>query len=520
MKSGPPFPLLAKVLAWLMLHLMILAFSFFLFVRWQLGMGLDSLIVGSAGERLMDFGDEVSLEMVKVPPRKWAEVIAPIAATRKVTAGLLEAAGEDELEMEVPLKVMERARSAMPPARNPAGPPGRGRGRDGLGMGRERRPPRPGGEDEEFGPPPFEEELDGEDFSENRMYSPKSKPAFLMRANDGSGYWAGVLLHMPPGRGMPGRAMMLLVKSDRLDGSGMFFDYKPWLLGGLAVLSLSIAFWTPFVWGITRYVRRLTSATDDIASGRFQVSIPARGNDELGKLGRAIETMADRLDHLVSGQKRFLGDAAHELCAPLARIRTGLGIMEMKLQGADNDALASIEADTAELAALVNEILAFSKAGNRAPARQTFELTPLVQQVLTRESADVEAELKIPDGLIVWSDATLLGRAIGNLVRNASIHAGPRPKVMITTSEDARSVQITVTDNGPGVPPEELARIFEPFYRIDRSRSRDTGGSGLGLAIVRTAIEACGGETSASLPENGGFSVKITLPKQGLEQIS
>jgi len=512
MKSGPPFLLLAKVLAWLMLHLVILAFSFFLFVRWQLGMGLDSLIVGSAGERLMDFGDEVSLAIVKVPPRDWAEVIAPIAASRKVTAGVLEAGGEDELEMKVSPKVMARARAAMPPARNPAGPPGRGRGRD--GMGRERRPPRLGGEDDEFEPPPFEEVLDGEDFSEDRVYSPKSKPAFLMRSDDGSGYWAGVLLHMPPVRGMPGRAVMLLVRSDRLDGSGMFFDYKPWLLGGLAVLSLSIAFWTPFVWGITRYVRRLTSATDDIASGRFQVKIPARGNDELGKLGRAIETMAARLDHLVSGQKRFLGDAAHELCAPLARIRTGLGIMEMKLQGADIDSLASIEADTAELAALVNEILAFSKAGNRAPARQTFELAPLVHQVLTRESADVEAELKIPDGLIVWSDPTLLGRAIGNLVRNASIHAGPRPRVIIAAEEDARAVQITVSDNGPGVPPEELARIFEPFYRIDRSRSRDTGGSGLGLAIVRAAIEACGGETSASLPESGGLAVKITLPKE------
>lgn len=506
MKSGPPFPLLAKVLAWLMLHLLILAISFFLFVRWQLGMGLDSLIVGSAGERLMDFGDEVSLEMVKVTPREWAEVIAPIAESRKVTAGVLGAAGEDLSEMDVPPKVMERARAAMPPARNPAGPPGRGRGR-------ERRPPRPGEEAENFGPPPFAEGLEDEDIAEKLMYSPKSRPAFLMRADGGSGYWAGVLLHLPPIRGVPGRAVMLLVRSDRLDGSGMFFDYKPWLLGGLAVLSLSIAFWTPFVWGITRYVRRLTSATDDIASGRFQVSIPARGNDELGKLGLAIETMANRLDHLVSGQKRFLGDAAHELCAPLARIRTGLGIMEMKLQGADNDALASIEADTAELAALVNEILAFSKAGNRAPARQTFELAPLVNQVLTRESADVEAELKIPDGLCVWSDPTLLGRAIGNLVRNASIHAGPRPQVVIAAEEDTRGVQITVSDNGPGVPAEELARIFEPFYRIDRSRSRDTGGSGLGLAIVRTAIQACGGETSASLPDSGGFSVKITLPK-------
>ena len=505
MMLSPRFPLLAKVLVWLLLHLVIFALSFFLFVRWQFGMGLDSLIVGSAGERLSALGDEVAAEIVGLPPREWEDAIKPIADAKNVKAGVLEAGAEDAFPLPLPPNVLERARAASPPRRQNQGPPGRPRGPD------RPRPPRGmEGEDGlrpmdgEFG---FDEELAG-------ISLRKAKPSFLMRADNGDGYWAGVLLHLPPVRGVPGRALMLLIRSDRLDGSGMFFDYKPWLWGGLAVLALSLAFWTPFVWGITRYVRRLTAATDHIASGRFQVAIPSRGNDELGNLGRAIETMADRLDHLVSGQKRFLGDAAHELCAPLARIRTGLGILEMKLQGADSSALASIEADTAELAALVNEILAFSRAGNRAPERQTFALAPLVRQVLAREAADVELHLDLTEDLCVWSDPTLLGRAIGNLIRNAAIHAGPQARVVIRAEESPDSVRITVTDNGPGVPQEELSRIFEPFYRLDRSRSRDTGGSGLGLAIVRTAIEACGGEASASLPDDGGFSVKITLPRE------
>jgi signal transduction histidine kinase len=131
---------------------------------------------------------------------------------------------------------------------------------------------------------------------------------------------------------------------------------------------------------------------------------------------------------------------------------------------------------------------------------------------LARESADVEAILSIPPDLIIDTDAAMLGRAVGNLIRNAAVHAGPRAKVEIHAVETNDRVCIVVSDNGPGVPQDELPRIFEPFYRIDRSRSRDTGGSGLGLAIVRTAIEACGGEAVASLPENGGFTVTLNLP--------
>jgi two-component system sensor histidine kinase CpxA len=346
------------------------------------------------------------------------------------------------------------------------------------------------------------------------LFLPKSRPVFLVRGDHGDGYWAGVMLHLPSSGNRPLQQPLLLIHAKHLDGSGMFFDINPWLWGGLAVLLLSLAFWTPFVWGITRYLHRLTVAADRIAGGQFQVSLPPRGNDELGNLGRTIESMAARLDLLITGQKRFLGDAAHELCAPLARIRTGLGILEMKLADADLAALSSIEADTAELAALVEEILAFSRAGNRAPALRATALEPLVRELLAREAVAAEVAVTIPPDLGVVTDPSLLGRALGNLIRNAFVHAGPRAKVSVIAAETVDTVTITVTDDGPGVPPAELPRLFEPFYRLDRSRSRDTGGLGLGLAIVRTAIQSCGGDTVATLPETGGFAVTITLPKQ------
>jgi two-component system sensor histidine kinase CpxA len=293
----------------------------------------------------------------------------------------------------------------------------------------------------------------------------------------------------------------------------MFFDFKPWLWGGLAVLALSLACWTPFVWGVTRYLNRLAAATERIAAGDFKVSLPARGRDELGNLGMAIASMATRLDQSISRQKRFMGDAAHELCAPLARIRTGLGILEMKLDEAAQEPVQSIESDVQELALLVEEILAFSRAGNRTPRCQSIALEPLIEEVCKKEAGDLKLRVVSSPGLQVMADPTLLGRALGNLLRNTRVHAGPDAEVTITSLGSSDSVSISVSDNGPGVPPEELSRIFEPFYRPDRSRSRDTGGSGLGLAIVKISIESCGGESVASLPPNGGFTVTIRLPR-------
>lgn len=517
MSRSPKFPLLFKVLGWLCLHLVILGLAFFIFVRWQLGLGLDSLISGAAGERLSSFGDTVVSRIVDLPPRRWNDEILPLASEKGLSAAIFEPNNPGAYPVNVPPNVVERARASIPPQQRPNGEaPAAGRPlpRRPL-MDQPDGPPRPGRDfpgDGQFPPP--DEVLPDDEPGPPSVFLPKSRPSFLMKGGQGGGYWAGVLLHLPPSQIGPRRPLLLLIRADQLNGAGLFFDYQPWLWGGMAVLTLSLAFWTPFVWGLTRYIRKLKSAADDIASGRFQVSIPRRGDDELGELGRSIESMAARLDHLVSGQKRFLGDAAHELCAPLARIRTGLGVLDMKLTGADSASLASIEADTSELAALVNEILAFSRAGNRAPSLRDFELEPLVRQTISRESLDVVCSLAVPEGMTVRADPGLLGRAIGNLVRNAAVHAGPAANVTIKAVGSDGEVRISVTDNGPGVPESEITRIFEPFYRLDRSRSRDTGGSGLGLAIVRTAIEACGGAVGASLPSAGGLCVTLSVPSR------
>lgn len=507
MKLSIRRPLFAQVLIWLFLHLLILSLAFFGFVRWQLGLGLESLLGGAANERLLHFAQDVSDEIEVLRPNEWDDAIAKLAEQRGVTARVLDLNQPRGSLQSLPGNVVDRIRVAVPVRPELAiddGP---------FPRGRESRP----GDEDHF------DRSEGEGRPEMPPVSDAGSPAqkgaldnraiFLMRGDGGDGYWAGIVLREPASVPPPRPRPFLLIRSDRLDGAGMFFDLKPWWFGGVAVLVLSILIWAPFVWGITRYIRKLTAATNRIASGRFDVSLPQRGNDELGQLGNTMKKMAGRLDHLISGQKSFLGDAAHELCAPLARIRTGLGVLENRVPETEAERFESIDEDVSELATLVDEILDFSRAGNREPVIEEVDLEQLVKHVADLEGRGLSIRMEVESGLIVRADRRLLGRAVGNLVRNAGVHGGPDVEVTVEAADQAGVVELSVSDNGPGVPADELPRLFEPFYRVDRSRSRDTGGNGLGLAIVRGAVEACGGEVEAMLAPGGGFRVVIRLPQ-------
>jgi len=327
----------------------------------------------------------------------------------------------------------------------------------------------------------------------------------LIRAGNPPQYWAIVRTSSRD---------VVVVESDSLTGHGLFIDLRPWLAAVFGAAVFSALFWLPFVRGITRSVAQMTQATQRIAEGRFDVRVDARRGDELGTLGQAVNSMAQRLDGFVTGQKRFLGDIAHELCSPLARLRVALGIVEEHAEAKHQPDVARANEQAEEIAGLVNELLSFSKAslGAGRTNLEPVSLQEIIDTAVHRETTDgAHVEVNVPADLRAQAEPELLTRAVANLLRNAARYAGANGPITISAEQRDGNVTVAVADQGPGIPEAELQRIFDPFYRLDASRDRQTGGVGLGLAIVKTCVEACQGTVVATNRIPHGLQVTITL---------
>ena len=490
------FPLYAKVLVWFFLNLMLLGAVFYGFFRFQFHAGLGSLLAGQAEERLEALGSVIEAELREKPPAAWDAVLERYnSAYQGVEFFLFRPNGMQIAGALVELPAQVRGR--FPGLRLPfaAALGGESEARSGRQRGKWAISP----------------------WIKIEQPSRRAHPKFMVRTESPIRYWIGIRL---AGKGTPGlgeQPAILFAVASTLSGGGLFFDAGPWMKVGFAAVSLSILFWLPLVRGMTRSVSQITRATEQVAEGDFNIRVDTARRDELGRLAQAINIMAERLSGFVTGQKRFLGDAAHELCSPLARIEVALGILEARAEAALQPRIADVREEAREMAGLVNEILAFSKASLHADSipRETVALAELVRRVAERETEGIlPVQLEIPETLQVLADPGLLARAVANLLRNVVRHADSVDGVgPVTVRAGTRGAQVllTVTDAGPGVPEEALAQLFDPFFRLDVSRSRETGGFGLGLAIVKTCVQACGGSVTARNVQPSGLQVELTL---------
>jgi two-component system sensor histidine kinase CpxA len=191
-----------------------------------------------------------------------------------------------------------------------------------------------------------------------------------------------------------------------------------------------------------------------------------------------------------------------------------LGILEQRADEKQKPYVADVREELQHISGLVNELLSFSKASLRSQpvALQSVSVAEIARRVTEREGrGGGELIVDVDDQLRVLAEPELLARALANLVRNALRYAGSAGPVRIAGAREGDRVVIAISDLGPGVPAEALEKIFDPFYRLEESRSRDTGGAGLGLAIVKTCVEACEGTVSARNREPRGLEVRISL---------
>lgn len=283
-----------------------------------------------------------------------------------------------------------------------------------------------------------------------------------------------------------------------------------WILGIVILLCYGLAL------HLTSPVRRLQRAVDRFGKGDLSARAPAARRDELGQLARTFNLMADRIQTLVTAERRLLMDISHELRSPLARL--GVAI-ELARSGRENQPpLDRIEKEADRLTTLVGELLEVTRAEGD-PANRKLEAVS-VDELLTEivEDSRIEADaqgcvlrLDARHPVQIDADPELLRRAIENVVRNAIRYSSEGGAVEVALLDKKATTKITVRDYGPGVPEETLALLFEPFYRVDSDRNRVSGGVGLGLSIARRAIELHHGSIRASNAKPG-LCVEIELP--------
>ena len=297
--------------------------------------------------------------------------------------------------------------------------------------------------------------------------------------------------------------------------------YGFWWTLGLAGLGVMIGVF-PVARRLTQRLEGLQRGVQRWGEGDLSVRLPEGGHDEVADLSRRFNAAAERVQSLMASQaallqsqKSLLANASHELRSPLARIR-----MAIELVGAQGSptARAEIQRNIAELDQLVDEILLASRLDAREADMGTVEPVDLIGLV-AEESARVGAALEVPDGsgdIIVPGVAKLLRRAVRNLLENAVRHGqrtGRGGEVTAALSLQGGQAVLHVDDRGPGVPPDQRERIFEPFYRMPGASERD-GGVGLGLALVRSIAERHGGRVDCDNRAGGGARFTLRLPAQ------
>ena len=270
------------------------------------------------------------------------------------------------------------------------------------------------------------------------------------------------------------------------------------------------------------HLRSLTSrfSRGDLAA---RITLPSllERKDEYGELARDFNRMASRIESLIKAQQRLIADVSHELRSPITRLRLALGLMRRNKEGDLRTSLARMEREVERLNVLIAQLLTLSRLEclDQPPPMEPIDLSALVQEIAVDadfEATSMDRSVRLVEcaACSMLGAADLLRSAVENAVRNAIKYTAPGTHVIVrlVRANGNRTATIMVEDCGPGVPDRDLPHVFEPFYRADESRERQSGGAGLGLAITQQVVTLHGGSVGAANRESGGLELRITLP--------
>ena len=245
------------------------------------------------------------------------------------------------------------------------------------------------------------------------------------------------------------------------------------------------------------------------AAGKFNIDaeaqkVPEFGPVELRTASRAMNSMLERIQLLVRERTAALAALSHDLRTPITRIQLRNELTE------DDTLRTATEADLAEMNEMIQSTLEYLRVGAGNMPRRAIDIGAMLHTICD-EQADIghDVALNAPPGILMSGSPNIIKRALTNVIANACKY-GEKVKVDLTTT--GGHMQVTVRDEGPGIPEQDLERVFEPFYRVESSRSRTTGGTGLGLTIARKVIEGHGGLVTLTNRPTGGLEVVVSMP--------
>lgn len=298
---------------------------------------------------------------------------------------------------------------------------------------------------------------------------------------------------------------------------GIALNVKPFTRGAAAV-AIGLVMVQLLARGMTRPLREMAAAATAMAAGEHGRQVSASSQDEVGDLARAFNAMAAELAEVDRMRRDLVANVSHELRTPISALRAQLENLVDGVAQADPQIVATMLRQVERLGRLVEQLLDLSRLESGAVPlqRRPFELRPLLDDIV-RESLAMAGATSVTvtvaeRGLVAHADPERLHQVVANLVHNAIRHSPVGGVVEVQARPVGTGVEVTVTDQGPGIPSEEAQHVFERFYRADSARASADGGAGLGLSIARWIVELHGGEIHPEPHHPRGCRMVVQLP--------
>jgi len=308
-------------------------------------------------------------------------------------------------------------------------------------------------------------------------------------------------------------------------GELMFMEKqaKAFVLIALFMIVLSAGLALLLAYFLGRPLKRITAAAKALAVGRYNIRLPVESGDELGQLARDFNEMAAALEQSEQARRRWVADISHELRTPLAVLRGELEALQDGIRPLSREAVDSLFGDVMRLNRLTEDLYQLSLSDQGALTYRKTLIDPVA--ILTEDISALKPEFdnkqmnvqlvnKLSDKVHLYADPDRLSQLFRNLLKNSANYTDSGGRLDITVAKKAGTLWIELADSAPGVSEQELDRLFDRFYRVESSRSRDYGGAGLGLAICSNIVAAHNGVIRAQASPLGGLAIHIEIPVQ------